>query len=261
MATIPNWYQISMKNDNVLDFMKQWEFARKAFVKGEQIMGLPVKYSYSPGDMGDRLSLTNGKGIDLTVASSGLQSLTPLYIVLRYLTSFYFKENHTSVEQNMLSENLLNVISEECPNQSLQQQLDIVERIMTPHHTDFFIEEPEAHLFPSTQKTFIYSLVEMLNGRKNHACFIATHSPYIMTSFNNVILAGEASKESVEKSDAVGRLIPRQQTLTFDEVAAFEINNGSIRSIMDDEFRLISADAIDSASQEIANDFDYILNL
>ena len=57
-----------------------------------------------------------------------------------------------------------------------------------------------------------------------------------MTSFNNVILAGEASKESVEKSDAVGRLIPRQQTLTFDEVAAFEINNGSIRSIMDDEF-------------------------
>lgn len=261
VATIPNWYQISMKNDNVLDFMKQWEFARKAFVQGEQIMGLPVKYSYSPGDMGDRLSLTNGKGIDLTVVSSGLQSLTPLYIVLRYLTSFYFKENHTSVEQNMLSENLLNVISEECPNQSLQQQLDIVERIMTPHHTDFFIEEPEAHLFPSTQKTFIYSLVEMLNGRKNHACFIATHSPYIMTSFNNVILAGEASKESVEKSDAVGRLIPRQQTLTFDEVAAFEINNGSIRSIMDDEFRLISADAIDSASQEIANDFDYILNL
>ena len=114
--------------------------------------------------MGDRLSLTNGKGIDLTVASSRLQSLTPLYIVLRYLTSFYFKENHTSVEQNMLSENLLNVISEECPNESLQQQLDIVERIMTPHHTDFFIEEPEAHLFPSTQKTFIYSLVEMLNG-------------------------------------------------------------------------------------------------
>lgn len=31
---------------------------------------------------------------------------------------------------------------------------------------DFFIEEPEAHLFPSTQKTFVYSLVEMLNGRQ-----------------------------------------------------------------------------------------------
>ena len=128
--------------------------------------------------------------------------------------------------------------------------LKLVEFEYNRHHeilNIMVIEEPEAHLFPSTQKTFIYSLVEMLNGRKNHACFIATHSPYIMTSFNNVILAGEASKESVEKSDAVGRLIPRQQTLTFDEVAAFEINNGSIRSIMDDEFRLISADAIDSS--------------
>ena len=56
-------------------------------------------------------------------------------------------------------------------------------------------------------------------------------------------------------------MIPENQTLRYNEVTAFEINNGHVRSIMDDEFRLISADAIDSASQEIANDFDYLLKL
>ena len=37
--------------------------------------------------------------------------------------------------------------------------------------------------------------------------------------------------------------------------------DGRAYSIMDDEFRLISAEAIDSASQEIGEDFDYLLNL
>ena len=49
--------------------------------------------------------------------------------------------------------------------------------------------------------------------------------------------------------------------LSFDEVAAFEMKEGKIRSIMDEEFKLISADAIDTASQEIGRDFDYLLNL
>ena len=47
MAAIPNWYQVSMNKDNILDFMKEWEFARKTFSKGEQILDLPVQYKYN----------------------------------------------------------------------------------------------------------------------------------------------------------------------------------------------------------------------
>ena len=55
--------------------------------------------------------------------------------------------------------------------------------------------------------------------------------------------------------------MPKRQTLCYDEVAAFEMSNGRNHSIMDEDFRLISADAIDAASQEISNDFDYLLNI
>ena len=76
VAAIPNWYQVSMKQDNILDFMKEWEFARKAFSKGEAILDLPVKYKYSSNNSADYIVLPNGKELDLTVTSF----LVPLFI-------------------------------------------------------------------------------------------------------------------------------------------------------------------------------------
>lgn len=261
VAAIPNWYQVNMNKDNILDFMKEWEFARKAFLKGEQILDLPVKYEYNAYNQGDRIKLENGKELDLTVASSGLQALTPLYVMLRYLTSEYYKEAHTNVEQDMLRQNLHEVVAKECAGLTKGEQQNSIDTILTPHHTDLFVEEPEAHIFPSTQKSFVYSLVEMLNGNVQHTCFLATHSPYILTAFNNIILAGETMAMSKEKADKVSVIMPKRQTLCYDEVAAFEMSNGRNHSIMDEDFRLISADAIDAASQEISNDFDYLLNI
>ena len=261
VAAIPNWFQVSMKKDNILDFMQEWEFARKSFSKGERILDLPVVYKYNPMNQADSIELADGKELDLTVTSSGLQSLTPLYIMLRYLTTEFYNEEHTTVEQMMFRENLARIVGEERSDLPVEKQLKIVERIIKPHHTDLFIEEPEAHIFPSTQKSFVYSLVKMLNGSVKHTCFLATHSPYIMTSFNNLIFADEVASVSKETEGLVKARFPKRSTLEYKDVAAFEMRNGRAYSIMDDECRLISAEAIDSASQEIGGDFDYLLNL
>ncbi len=68
-------------------------------------------------------------------------------------------------------------------------------------------------------------------------------------------------EESKEKAEKVMQLMPKRQTLRYKEVAAFEMANGRTRSIMDDEFQLISAEALDGASEEISRDFDYLLNI
>ena len=260
VAAIPNWFQVSMNNNNILDFMKEWEFARKSFAMKEKILNLPFSYRYSPSDKGDRIVMSDGKELELTNASSGLQSLTPLYIMLRYLTSEFFKEKHTKVEEVILRNNLEEIVGKECPSLSPARQLDIIDGLLTPCRTDLYIEEPEAHIFPSTQKEFVYSLASLMGGRKKHSCFIATHSPYIMTAMNNLIMAGELMAESKEKAAKVGERFPKRQTLRYDEVAAFAMKDGMISSIMDEDFRLISADAIDDASQEISDDFNFLLN-
>lgn len=258
VAAIPNWYQVSMHKDNILDFMKEWEFARRTFSKGERILDLPVTYQYNTSSQEDKIKLDNGKELDLTVASSGVQSLAPLYVMLRYLTSGFYMTAQSNVEQSIIKENLRNIVKTELDTLSDEMRDNIVDSILTHHHTDLYIEEPEAHIYPSTQKSFVYSLVEMLNGEKKHSCFISTHSPYILTAFNNLILAGEKINGA---RDEVQKIISEKHILSYDDVAAFEMKDGKARYIMDAVFRLISADAIDDASIEIGNDFDYLLNL
>lgn len=261
VAAIPNWYQVSMNNNNILDFMKEWEFARKNFAKKERILGLPFSYRYNSPDKSDRIVMPNGGELDLTNASSGLQSLTPLFVMLRYLTKEFFAEKQTKVEESILRNNLEEIVACDCAELPYEKQKEIVDNMLTPHHTDLFIEEPEAHIFPSTQKDFVYSLVSMLNGRKKHFCFVATHSPYIMTALNNLIMAGEMMASSKEMAEKVGRRFEKRQTLTPSDVAAFAIKDGKVTSIMDEELNLISADALDSASQEISDDFNFLLSL
>lgn len=87
------------------------------------------------------------------------------------------------------------------------------------------------------------------------------HSPYIMTAINNLIQASETMAESKEKAALVEQRFSRRQSLPYGDVAAFAMKDGKIASIMDDTFRLISAEALDHASQEISDDFNFLLNV
>lgn len=261
VAAIPNWYQVSMENNNILDFMKEWEFARKTFKNEENIIGLPFAYKYNTTNKTDNIIMPNGQELNLTNASSGLQSLTPLYIMIKYLTGGFYKEKHIKVEDSMLRDSLEQIVTKACGAMTKEKQQKIVDNIMTPYRTDMYIEEPEAHIFPSTQKDFVYSLVSLLNGKTKHSCVIATHSPYIMTSFNNLIQAGQIAKESDEKAQKVKERFTTRQLLRYDDVAAFSMHDGQATSILDKEYGLISADALDAASQDISDDFNFLINI
>lgn len=261
VAAIPNWYQVSMENNNILDFMKEWEFARKTFKNKENIIGLPFAYKYNTTNKTDNIIMPNGQELNLTNASSGLQSLTPLYIMIKYLTGGFYKEKHIKVEDSMLRDSLEQIVTKACGAMTKEKQQKIVDNIMTPYRTDMYIEEPEAHIFPSTQKDFVYSLVSLLNGKTKHSCVIATHSPYIMTSFNNLIQAGQIAKESDEKAQKVKERFTTRQLLRYDDVSAFSMHDGQATSILDKEYGLISADALDAASQDISDDFNFLINI
>ena len=62
-------------------------------------------------------------------------------------------------------------------------------------------------------------------------------------------------------AEKVNKRFASRERLRFKDVAAFQMKNGRIESIMDEDFKLISAEALDGASQEIADDFSFLLNL
>jgi predicted ATPase len=122
----------------------------------------------------------------------------------------------------------------------------------------FFIEEPEAHLFPVSQKHIVSIIAIIYNQRKDNFV-ITTHSPYILTAINNLILASEVAKE--KSPEEVGKIIDLDFAIRYEDVKAYTIRQGIVESIMDEENRLIGPTVIDSVSDEFDNVFDALIRL
>lgn len=129
----------------------------------------------------------------------------------------------------------------------------------------FLIEEPEAHLFPSSQKSIIelISLIFNITQRKNRF-FITTHSPYILTALNNHIQAKNtynALASYPDKQKEVFKIIPENQMIDIAYVKAYTLEQGELKSIINDDTQLINAEAIDITSVELGEQFEQLLEL
>ncbi len=123
--------------------------------------------------------------------------------------------------------------------------------------TTFFIEEPEAHLFPVSQK-HIMELIGLVYNNSNDIV-ITTHSPYILVALNNLFLGFDVMKKRGE--EAIKEIIDKDFCINFDDVSGYTINNGELESILDRENRLIGTNIIDSVSDEFNATFDNLLSL
>lgn len=120
-----------------------------------------------------------------------------------------------------------------------------------------FIEEPEAQLFPVSQKHII-SLIGLIYNMAKHDFVITTHSPYILTAINNMVLAYDIARE--KGGDKLNGIVDQDFAIKYEDVRAYTIKDGVLISILDKETRLIGANVIDSVSDEFDMVFDKLLN-
>lgn len=114
IAAIPNWFEVSMGRNNIRNFMTDWEFARKSEVEDLQILNLGVSYHYDKNTHKDEIRVLNDKYIDFTNASSGLQSLVPMYIFINYLYNLPKDDKKISnIAEEWSNNELLHIIYDE----------------------------------------------------------------------------------------------------------------------------------------------------
>lgn len=130
------------------------------------------------------------------------------------------------------------------------------------------IEEPEAHLFPTAQRDIINLISHVFNLReKQNRFFITTHSPYILTAFNNLIQAGNTRKAIQQRENSKQQLkklysiIPKEQILDIEDIGAYLLENGRLQSIIDPENQIIDAHIIDEVSNSIFDTFQQLVDL
>lgn len=289
VAAIPNWLGIKMKDNNILGFMSDWEQVHKSFTMDSNlpVLDLGVSYFYDEKSKRDVVQVDDNASIELTNASSGLQSVIPMVAFINYHTSeqFYSSEESsvkTKTENAAILERIYRRFVVEKADEfgsmayahigesmlvfknkeSINKCRESYENYTKTDHCDFFLEEPCAHLFPATQSALVKWLVERINaeGRQNNL-YIATHSPYIMTSFNNLIEAGNVYAQKPKAKDALFSIIPENQLVRFDDVSAYIIRDGRVVSLMNEEYSLIDADELDAVSDVISREYSQILDL
>jgi hypothetical protein len=127
-----------------------------------------------------------------------------------------------------------------------------------------YIEEPESSVFPKTQ----YQLVRLFawlasEPALNISLAITTHSPYILTAFNDLIKAGQTAKARPEKTAEIEKIIPKQYWINEGDFAAyaFDGKDGILHPIMDKETGMINGDVLDDVSETISDEFGQLLEI
>lgn len=171
----------------------------------------------------DFLLLSDGRKVNVANSSSGQQEMLPLALILSNLPS-----SRTDSKGNAV-----------------------------------YIEEPEAHLFPTAQRNIVELIATIYNRSKAPAQFIiTTHSPYILAAFNNLLYAGNISSElPASKLPTLEEIIPEEQLLKAKDIRVYSLQHGTARSILSEETGLISTNTLDAVSNELAIQFDNILDV
>lgn len=92
-ATVPNIASLKLPMNNLRSYLFDWLEIHQKFTKENAIglLKLNLKYFYEETSKKDIIQLPNGKEITLEEASSGLQSVVPLYVYIYYLTNWVYE--------------------------------------------------------------------------------------------------------------------------------------------------------------------------
>lgn len=139
------------------------------------------------------------------------------------------------------------------------------------------LEEPEAHLFPVAQKQLIELLALMVNHNDDNQLIITTHSPYVLTVFNNLLFANRVVEKNPSTQSEVAQIIPQDSWLSAKDFSAYSLGNQSVSDslrgdvgamdtrycepIFNQEKGTIQQNYLDTVSEILGGDFQALYSI
>jgi predicted ATPase len=130
------------------------------------------------------------------------------------------------------------------------------------------LEEPEAHLFPVAQKQLIELLALMINQNNDNQLIITTHSPYVLTVFNNLLFANRVVEKNPSTQSEVAQIIPQDSWLSAKDFSAYSLGNQSVSEdtnycepIFNQEKGTIQQNYLDTVSEILGGDFQALYSI
>lgn len=172
----------------------------------------------------------------------------------------YLKEDNTELKLSQMSSGIQSII----PLWTVFNQY-----VKSREKKILVIEEPELNLFPSTQYKLIDWIMKEMKNSKG-SIVITTHSPYVLSTVDNLLLANEILKKTKNQSNKkiksistkIRSLIPSMALVDFDNVSSyFFYFDGTVKDIRDLELKSLGSEYIDEASSTLGTIFDELCNI
>lgn len=245
IANVKTPKALKMTSDSLVDFVTEFDNA-KSEMKGA--MKLPINQDvYVEYQQLNDIVYIKGSDykIQLKEASSGIQSIVPLYLVSWFLANSV--KNQSEISPNMSSEELERFrtgVAEIWANESFtDEQRRVALSVLSSkfNKTAFvnIVEEPEQNLFPSSQREMLYSLLEFNNMNIPNKLIITTHSPYLI-NFMTLAIKADIIKGKISSNDhkkKLNEIVPLVSTVNPSDIVIYELDEktGSISKLPDFE--------------------------
>ncbi len=269
------WPQFYLRN-----FLFDWLNVRNKFSRDKalSLRNLGVSYYYSESDGENMLVLDKGGEIHLDQASSGLQSATPLYVLLNYLTKWIYEndDDRSFEKQRRIDEGAAKRLvqalraaaeageSDKALVGKLRKMQDSAGK---PQFSNIVIEEPEQNLFPQTQTGLMYDILAMIDHDRDNLV-LTTHSPFILYALNNCMLAWRVRDAIAAEGDDLDLDPAEESWLDPDKVSIWEIRDGYIENYdgsrnvtIQDADGLVRGNYFDRVMSNIMADFTTLIDL
>lgn len=261
IQNIENLYR-SKDVDMLFNYILEWGEARLQFGVAnplDLVFVDKMKYHYDAKN-GDVLTLADGYSkIKPYYASSGVQSALPIQVLATYLAGEVGTSAKISpveyLKQLDLTDSKIDIKVMTSVLKNIQNRSSYKSFLM-------FIEELEQNLFPKAQFELVKMLVGLLKKMEQKSTgytsmvFLTTHSPYVLTALNVMMLASAAYEMSPNKVNDLGL---EDYVLPKGAYSAYCIKDGRFENIVDEEFGFIKGDFLDSVS-ELVDNYTFKLN-
>lgn len=211
---------------------------------------LGVKMSVKKTATGRRVVVSSGKNnpikfdnLPLTSASSGMQSSVALHLI-----AAYFSRHYDLVDT--MNSSIIRFLAAGDNLSKFSANLNIGD--FPCRRISLHLEEPELSLFPSNQWGLMQYLVgECLKADKAEMDLtMATHSPYILTALNIMMLAYRAQEKNLEEYKKLDLKLPE---LNPASVGAWSVSEGRCESLFNAELDMIDGTHLDNTSDIYEN--------
>ena len=289
---LPNIGQLPMEMDYLRSYIFDWLALRGRF-DGENAIGLldmEAEYFFDDTQKRDLIRLKGRDNIFLTEASSGIQSVTPLYATMKYLTDFIYRKRESvfydrqrlidssvdsvqgdvirliGEEQKAKDESDVHGVYNIISGSEIDARLEVIkDNISRTHFANIIMEEPELSIFPQSQVAMVRDFLTMLDMERDMLVF-TTHSPYVLYALNNYML-GWLAKEKIKEEGEGGLLEYADAFVDPQKVSVWEIKDGqflptkgSENETIQDANGLIRGNYFDRIMREVMGDFSTFLS-